>query len=191
MKFELPNLPYAVDALEPFISQRTLEFHHGKHHQTYVNNLNNLVVGTKFENSELEHIVKEAQGPIFNNAAQIWNHTFYFEAFKSNGSGEPTGKLLDKINASFGSFADFKAKFATSATTLFGSGWAWLVEKTDGTLEIVQTSNAACPLRDGLKPLLTCDVWEHAYYLDVQNRRPDYVTAFWNVVNWNKVAERL
>lgn len=191
MKFELPNLPYAVDALEPFISQRTLEFHHGKHHQTYVNNLNNLVVGTKFENTELEHIVKEAQGPIFNNAAQIWNHTFYFEAFKPNGGGEPTGVLLEKINASFGSFAEFKAKFAASATTLFGSGWAWLVEKTDGALEIVQTSNAACPLRDGLKPLLTCDVWEHAYYLDVQNRRPDYVTAFWSVVNWDKVAERL
>ncbi|NWJ50405.1 MAG: superoxide dismutase [Bacteroidetes bacterium] len=191
MKFELPNLPYAVDALEPFISQRTLEFHYGKHHQTYVNNLNNLVVGTKFENTELEHIVKEAQGPIFNNAAQIWNHTFYFEAFKPNGGGEPTGVLLEKINASFGSFAEFKAKFAASATTLFGSGWAWLVEKTDGTLEIVQTSNAACPLRDGLKPLLTCDVWEHAYYLDVQNRRPDYVTAFWSVVNWDKVAERL
>lgn len=191
MKFELPNLPYAVDALEPFISQRTLEFHHGKHHQTYVNNLNNLVVGTKFENSELEHIIKEAQGPIFNNAAQVWNHTFYFEAFKPKGGGEPTGALLKKIDASFGSFADFKTKFAASATTLFGSGWAWLVEKADGTLDIVQTSNAACPLRDGLKPLLTCDVWEHAYYLDVQNRRPDYIAAFWNVVNWDKVAGRL
>src|ERR1035437_8437373 len=191
MKFELPNLPYAVDALEPFISQRTLEIHHGKHHQTYVNNLNNLVVGTKFENTKLEHIIKEAQGPIFNNAAQIWNHTFYFEAFKPKGGGEPTGVLLEKINVSFGSFADFKTKFAASATTLFGSGWAWLVEKTDGSLDIVQTSNAACPLRDGLKPLLTCDVWEHAYYLDVQNRRPDYITAFWNVVNWDKVGGRL
>lgn len=191
MKFELPKLPYELDALEPHISHRTLEFHYGKHHQAYVNNLNNLLPGTKFENSTLVDIIKVADGPTFNNAAQIWNHTFYFEEFKPNGGGMPTGRLLDKINAAFGSFEEFKTKFTAAAVTLFGSGWVWLVENTNGTLEIKQTSNAACPLRDDLKPLLTCDVWEHAYYLDVQNRRPDYVAAFWNIINWQKVEGRL
>ena len=193
MKFELPKLPYELDALEPHISQKTLEFHYGKHHQAYVNNLNNLIPGTKFENSTLGNIIKVAEGPTYNNAAQIWNHTFYFEGFKQNGGGIPTGRLLDKINVAFGSFEEFKTKFTAAAVTLFGSGWAWLVEKSDGTLAIKQTSNADCPLglRDGLNPLLTCDVWEHAYYLDVQNRRPDYVAAFWNIVNWQKIEERL
>jgi len=191
MKFELPKLPYELDALDPHISHRTLEFHYGKHHQAYVNNLNNLIPGTKFENASLEQIVKEAEGPVFNNAAQIWNHTFYFEGLKSKGEGIPTGRLLDKINAAFGSFDEFKTKFTAAAVTQFGSGWAWLVVNAEGKLEIKQTSNAACPLRDGLKPLLTCDVWEHAYYLDVQNRRPDYVAAFWNVVNWHKIETRL
>jgi Fe-Mn family superoxide dismutase len=191
MKFELPKLPYALDALEPHISHRTLEFHYGKHHQAYVNNLNNLIPGTKFENASLEQIVKEAEGPVFNNAAQIWNHTFYFEGLKPNGGGMPTGRMLDKINAAFGSFEEFKTKFTAAAVTLFGSGWAWLVVNAEGKLEIKQTSNAACPLRDGLKSLLTCDVWEHAYYLDVQNRRPDYVASFWNIVNCHAVEARL
>ena len=146
---------------------------------------------SKHPQVSVEEIVKEAEGPIFNNGAQIWNHTFYFEGLKSKSEGIPTGKLLDKINAAFGSFEEFKTKFTAAAVTQFGSGWAWLVVNAEGNLEIKQTPNAACPLRDGLKPLLTCDVWEHAYYLDVQNRRPDYVAAFWNVVNWSKVESRL
>jgi superoxide dismutase, Fe-Mn family len=191
MAFTLPALPYALDALQPHIDKRTLEFHYGKHHQAYVNNLNNLVPGTAFENADLETIIMEATGGIYNNGAQIWNHTFYFEGFSPNGGGEPTGKLLELINKSFGSFADFKTKFSTAGATLFGSGWAWLVVKEDGGLDIVQESNAGNPLKSSLKPILTCDVWEHAYYLDYQNRRPDYIAAFWNIVDWNKVASRL
>ncbi|MDP4290742.1 MAG: superoxide dismutase [Bacteroidota bacterium] len=191
MKFELPKLPYELDALEPYISHRTLEFHYGKHHQAYVNNLNNLIEGTKFENATLEQIVKEAEGPMFNNAAQVWNHTFYFEGFMPGGVGIPTGRLLDKINAAFGTFDEFKTKFSIAAVSVFGSGWAWLVLNADGKLEIKQTANAACPITEGLKPLLTCDVWEHAYYLDVQNRRSDYVSAYWNIVNWHKIENRL
>lgn len=190
MAFELPKLPYAMDALEPFISKQTIEFHYGKHHQAYVNNLNNLIAGTEFENATLEEIVKKASAGIFNNGAQIWNHTFYWNCLKPNGGGLPTGKLLDAINASFGSFEEFKQKFSTAAVTLFGSGWAWLVKNNDGSLAIVQESNAGNPLRNGLTPLLTCDVWEHAYYIDQQNKRPDYISAFWNLVDWDAVNSR-
>lgn len=191
MAFELPKLPYAIDALEPYISKRTIEFHYGKHHQAYVNNLNNLVVGTEFENATLEEIIQKSSGGIFNNSAQIWNHTFYWDCLKPNGGGIPTGKLLEATNKSFGSFDEFKQKFSTAATTLFGSGWAWLVKNNDDSLEIIQESNAGNPLRKGLTPLLTCDVWEHAYYIDQQNKRPDYIAAFWNVVDWDAVSGRL
>lgn len=191
MTFELPQLPYAMDALEPYISKKTIEFHYGKHHQAYVNNLNNLVPGTEFENATLEDIIKKASGGIFNNGAQIWNHTFYWNCLKHNGGGVPNGKLLAAINQSFGSFEEFKQKFSTSAATLFGSGWAWLVKNNDGSLAIVQESNAGNPLKNGLTPLLTCDVWEHAYYLDQQNKRPDYIASFWNLVDWDAVSSRL
>lgn len=191
MIHELPKLPYGQDALEPHISARTLEFHYGKHHQAYVTNLNKLIVGTEFENATLEDIVKKATGGIFNNGAQIWNHTFYWNCMKPNGGGLPTGVLADAIVKSFGSFDQFKEKFSTAAATLFGSGWAWLVKNPDGTLGIVQESNAGNPLRNGLTPLMTCDVWEHAYYIDQQNKRPDYVAAFWNLVDWDAVASRL
>ncbi len=190
MSFELPKLPYALNALEPIISQKTFEFHYGKHHQTYVTNLNNLVPGTKFENATLETIIKEAEGPVFNNAAQVWNHTFFFLTFAPNAGGEPTGALADAISKNFGSFAEFKEKFAKAAVTLFGSGWAWLVKKPDGTLEIIQESNAGNPIRKGFTPLLTCDVWEHAYYLDYQNKRPDFVEGFWKLIDWKVVASR-
>ena len=191
MIHQLPALKYGLEDLSPVISKQTLEFHYGKHHQAYVNNLNNLIKDTKFEESDLVTIIKESEGGVFNNAAQIWNHTFYFETFSKNGGGEPTGVLAEAINKSFGSFGEFKEKFVKAAATLFGSGWAWLVKKADGTLDIVQTSNAACPLRDGLTPLLTCDVWEHAYYLDYQNRRPDYIEAFFKIVDWKVVEARL
>jgi Fe-Mn family superoxide dismutase len=190
MNHTLPALPYALNALEPHISQKTFEFHYGKHHQTYVNNLNNLLPGSKFENSALEQIVMEAEGPIFNNGAQIWNHTFYFTGFSPKGGGEPTGNLGEAIKKSFGSFSEFKEKFAKSATTLFGSGWAWLIKNADGSLEIIQELNAGNPLRKGLTPILTCDVWEHAYYLDYQNRRPDYINSFWEIVDWDIVGKR-
>lgn len=190
MSFELSKLPYALDALEPHISKRTLEFHYGKHHQAYVTNLNNLVPGTEFENASLEVIVQKAEGPIFNNGAQVWNHTFYFNTFSPKGGGEPKGALAEAIERDFGSFEKFKTEFSSAAATLFGSGWAWLVKKADGTLAIVKESNAGNPLRNGLTPLLTCDVWEHAYYLDVQNRRPDYIASFWGLIDWSVVAER-
>ena len=186
MKHLLPELPYAQDALEPHISKQTLEFHYGKHHQTYVTNLNNLIVGTEFEDATLESIVKKADGGIFNNAAQVWNHTFYFvECLSPNGGGEPTGALAEDIKTCFGSFDSFKEQFTKAAVTLFGSGWAWLVRNAAGKLEIIQTSNAGNPLRDGKTPIITCDVWEHAYYIDRQNRRAEYVEAFWKIVNWN------
>jgi Fe-Mn family superoxide dismutase len=191
MLFELPPLPYAMDALEPFISKNTIEFHYGKHHQAYVINLSKLVPGTEFENATLEEIVKRATGGIFNNGAQVWNHTFYWSCLAPNAGGEPSGLLADRINRDFGSFAAFKEKFSAAAATLFGSGWAWLVKNADGKLEIIQESNAGNPLRNGLIPLLTCDVWEHAYYLDKQNRRPDYISDFWNLINWNTVAQHL
>jgi superoxide dismutase, Fe-Mn family len=191
MTFELPKLPYELDALAPVIDKRTMEFHYGKHHQTYVNNLNNLVAGTKFENSSLEDIIKSADGGIFNNGAQIWNHTFYFTSFKTRGGGEPTGHLADAINKTFGSYAEFKEQFAKAAVTLFGSGWAWLVKQdSDKSLRIIQESNAGNPLRNGFIPILTCDVWEHAYYLDYQNRRPDYVKAFWDILDWDTISNR-
>jgi superoxide dismutase, Fe-Mn family len=185
MEHTLPPLPYAHDALAPHISKETLEFHHDKHHQTYVTNLNNLIKGTEFENASLEDIVKKSSGGIFNNAAQVWNHTFYWESMKPNGGGQPTGALADAINAKFGSFDKFKEEFTKTAVGTFGSGWAWLVKKADGSLDLVSTSNAATPLTTDAKPLLTCDVWEHAYYIDYRNARPKYVEAFWNVVNWD------
>jgi len=190
MKFELPPLPYAIDALEPHISKTTLEYHHGKHHQAYVNNVNKLIPGTEFENADLETIIKKADGGIFNNGAQVWNHTFYFNQFSPNGGGEPAGALAEAINKSFGSFEAFKDEFSKAAATLFGSGWAWLVKKDDGLLEIVKESNAGNPIRNGNKALLTCDVWEHAYYLDKQNKRPDYIADFWAIIDWNVVGGR-
>ncbi len=188
MQHVLPDLNYAKNALEPHISAETLEFHYGKHHQTYVTNLNNLIVGTEFETLSLEEIIKKSSGGIFNNAAQVWNHTFYWNGLKPNGGGEPSGALADAINRDFGSFATFKEKFTQTAITTFGSGWAWLVKKPDGTLALESTSNAATPLTGANKPLLTCDVWEHAYYVDYRNMRPKYVEAFWNLVNWDFVA---
>ncbi|MCK5028852.1 MAG: superoxide dismutase [Bacteroidales bacterium] len=190
MPFDLPALPYAYDALEPVISKQTLEFHHDKHHAAYVNNLNNLIVGTEFENADILEIITKAKGGIFNNAAQIWNHTFYFDQFGKNKIEKLSGELLVAIIASFGSFDVFKEEFSNAAKTLFGSGWAWLVKKPNGSLEIVQTSNAANPLAEGLIPILTCDVWEHAYYLDYQNKRPDYVNSFWSIINWDIVSGR-
>ncbi len=190
MSFELPTLPYAMDALEPYVSKQTLDFHYGKHHLTYVNNLNKLIVGTKFENVSLEEIILEAEAGIFNNAAQVWNHTFYWNCLSSEGGGEPEGVLLNEIIKEFGSFTEFKEKFSLACTTLFGSGWAWLVKDGENKLQIVQTSNANCPLKDGLTPLLTCDVWEHAYYLDKQNRRPAYVEDFWKIIDWKAVEKR-
>ncbi len=189
MAFELPPLPYAKNALEPVISAETIDYHYGKHHQTYVTNLNNLIAGTDFEKSTLEEIIKKSSGGLFNNAAQVWNHTFYWNCLKPKGGGEPTGKLADAINKAFGSFSEFKAKFSTSAATNFGSGWTWLVKNKDGSVEIVNTSNAATPLTDGKTPLLTCDVWEHAYYIDYRNARAKYVESFWTIVNWDFVAK--
>jgi superoxide dismutase, Fe-Mn family len=191
MIHELPKLPYALNALEPYISQRTLEFHYGKHHQAYVTNLNKLIAGTEFESLSLEDIIRKAGGGIFNNGAQVWNHTFYWNCMKPNGGNEPTGKLADAVAKNFGSFAEFKDKFSTAAATLFGSGWAWLVKKPDGSLAITQESNAGNPLKSGDLPLLTCDVWEHAYYLDKQNLRPGYIADFFNLVDWEAVAGRL
>lgn len=191
MSFELPALPYSKDALQPHISAETLDYHHGKHHKAYVTNLNNMIPGTEFEKMSLEEIIKKSSGGIFNNAAQVFNHTFFWNCMKPNGGGEPSGKLADAINKSFGSFSAFKEKFTTAAKTQFGSGWAWLVQNKDGGLEVVQTANAGCPLTDGKTPLLTCDVWEHAYYIDYRNARPDFVEAFWKVVNWDFAGKQL
>jgi len=191
MEHKLPELPYAMDALAPHISKETLEFHYGKHHQTYVTNLNNLVKGTEFENSSLEDIIKGSSGGIFNNAAQVWNHTFYWNCLSPNGGGEPTGALADKINEAFGSFAEFKDAFSKNAITTFGSGWGWLVKNADGSLGLASTSNAGTPMTDGQTALLTCDVWEHAYYIDYRNARPAYLESFWNLVNWDFVAANL
>jgi Fe-Mn family superoxide dismutase len=191
MAFTLPELPFGKDTLVPHISAETLEYHHGKHHQTYVTNLNNLVPGTPFEGKPLEEIVKGAEGGLFNNAAQVFNHTFYWNGLAPKGGGEPKGAVEDALKGAFGSFASFKELFTKAAVTQFGSGWAWLVRGKDGKLAIEATSNAACPLRDGKVPLLTCDVWEHAYYIDYRNARPKYVEAFWNLVNWDFVAKNL
>jgi superoxide dismutase, Fe-Mn family len=189
MTFELPRLPYAKNALVPHISEETLEFHYGKHHQTYVNNLNDLVSGTEFEGLSLEDIIKKSSGGIFNNAAQVWNHSFYWNSLSPNGGGEATGVLAAAINAKFGSFSTFKEKFTECAVTTFGSGWAWLVKNPDGSLALVSTSNADCPLTTDQIPLLTCDVWEHAYYIDYRNARPKYLEAFWALVNWEFATE--
>jgi Fe-Mn family superoxide dismutase len=186
---QLPPLPYAIDALAPHISKETLEYHYGKHHKTYVDNLNKLIPGTEFENLSLEDIIQKATGPIFNNAAQVWNHTFYWHCLAPNAGGEATGKIADAINAAFGSFASFKEKFSTTAATTFGSGWAWLVKNKDGQLDIISTSNAATPLTHEATPLLTCDVWEHAYYIDYRNARAQYIEHFWHLVNWDFVAK--
>ena len=189
MEYTLPALPYAMDALQPHISKETLEFHYGKHHQTYVTNLNNLVQGSEFENSSLEEIVKKSSGGVFNNAAQIWNHTFYWNSLSPKGGGAPSGALAAAINAKWGSFDAFKEAFTKSAVGNFGSSWTWLVKKADGSLDIVNTSNAATPVTTGDKPLVTCDLWEHAYYIDYRNRRPDYMNAFWSLVNWEFAAK--
>jgi len=188
---ELPALPYARDALAPHISAETIDFHHGKHHQTYVTNLNNQIKGSEFEALTLEDIVRKSSGGMFNNAAQVWNHSFYWNCLKPGGGGEPTGKLADAINAAFGSFAQFKEQFTQTALTTFGSGWAWLVQRADGTLGLVSTANAATPLTGSDRALLTCDVWEHAYYVDYRNARAKYVEAFWNLVNWEFVASNM
>ena len=191
MAIELPALPYARDALAPHISAETIDYHYGKHHQTYVTNLNNQIKGTEFENASLEDIVRKSSGGMFNNAAQVWNHTFYWHCLKPNGGGEPTGKLGDAIKAAFGSFAAFKEEFTKVALGTFGSGWAWLVQREDGSLALVSTSNAATPLTGTDRALLTCDVWEHAYYVDYRNARAKYVEAFWNLVNWDFVAAQM
>ncbi len=191
MSFELPALPYAPDALAPVISARTIEFHYGKHHQTYVNNLNKLIVGTEFENSSLEEIIVKASGGIFNNAAQVWNHTFYWNCLSPKAVSQAEGKLLEALIRDFGSVDAFKEQFVAAATTLFGAGWAWLVMDSENKLKIVQESNAGNPMKSNLVPLFTMDVWEHAYYLDYQNRRPDYISALWTIVDWKKIEERL
>ena len=188
MTHNLPELPYAQNLLEPHISAETIEYHYGKHHATYVTNLNNLIPGTEFEEMSLEEIIGKSSGGIFNNAAQIWNHTFYWNCLSPNGGGEPADSLAQAISQAFGSFDSFKEKFSTSAVTNFGSGWTWLVKNADGSLEIFNTGNAGTPLTEGKQPLLTCDVWEHAYYVDYRNARPKYVEAFWNLVNWEFVA---
>jgi Fe-Mn family superoxide dismutase len=191
MKFELVKLPYATDALEPVIGKQTIEFHHGKHLQTYVNNLNNLIQETKFENADLETIVKESDGAIFNNAGQVLNHNLYFTQFSPAGGGQPSGELADAINATFGSFENFQKEFETAGVGLFGSGWVWLAADKDGKLSIVKESNAGNPVTKGLKPLLGFDVWEHAYYLDYQNRRADHLKELWKIVDWKVVEARL
>jgi len=188
MSFTLPKLPYPLDALAPHISRETLDYHHGKHHKAYVANLNKLVPGTEFAGKSLEEIIKTASGGIYNNAAQIWNHSFYWHCLSPAGGGAPTGLLAGAINNTFDSFAKFREKFSTSAAANFGSGWTWLVKNADGSIEIVNMDAAGNPLTEGKTPLLTCDVWEHAYYIDYRNKRPDYVKAFWNLVNWEFVA---
>lgn len=190
MTFTLPALPYAKSALEPYISQETLDYHYGKHHQAYVDNLNKLIPNTEFQDMTLEEIIKKSSGGIFNNAAQVWNHTFYWHCLSPQGGNEPSGKLADAIIKTFGSFADFKEKFSQTAITTFGSGWGWLVKNADGSLAIVSTSNAGTPMTANQTALLTCDVWEHAYYIDYRNARPKYVEAFWSLVNWEFVQEK-
>lgn len=191
MTFTLPPLPYAKNALAPHISEETLEYHYGKHHQAYVTNLNKLVADTDFANMKLEDVIKKSSGGIFNNAAQVWNHTFYWHCLSPKGGDEPSGKVADAINKKFESFAKFKEQFTQTAISTFGSGWAWLVKDKDGELNIVSTSNAGTPMTEGSKALLTCDVWEHAYYIDYRNARPEYLNAFWKLVNWEFVSNNL
>ncbi|MFM7509657.1 MAG: superoxide dismutase [Actinomycetota bacterium] len=191
MPFELPPLPYAQDALAPHISAETLEYHYGKHHQTYVTNLNKLVEGTELENATLEDVIMSSDGGLFNNAAQVWNHTFYWNSLSPTGGGAPEGEVADAIDAAFGSYDEFRAKFVEAATTQFGSGWAWLVDNGSG-LEIMKTGNADLPLKHGAKALLTIDVWEHAYYIDYRNARPNYINTYLDsLANWDFVAENL
>lgn len=189
MEHKLPELPYSLEALNPHISKQTLEFHHGKHHLNYVNTLNKLIPGTRFENASLEDMIREADGAIFNNAAQVWNHTFYFDSFSPKPKVMPEGGLLEALNRDFGSFDKFLEEFGKSALGLFGSGWAWLACDAKGKLSILQLSNAGNPLREGLTPLIACDVWEHAYYLDCQNRRADYIKNFWELLDWAYVEK--
>jgi Fe-Mn family superoxide dismutase len=191
MEHKLPELPYSKDALAPLISAETIEYHYGKHHATYVDNLNKLIVGTEFANLSLEEIVKKSSGGLFNNAAQVWNHTFYWNCLSPKGGGDPTGPVAEALVKSFGSLGAFKEKFAATAVGTFGSGWAWLVRNTDGSLSIESSSNAGTPITAGKKPLLTCDVWEHAYYIDYRNARAGYVDKYWQRVNWAFVAENL
>ncbi|HKK09382.1 MAG TPA: superoxide dismutase [Bacteroidales bacterium] len=191
MAFTLPPLPYEKGALEPHISEKTVEFHYGKHHQAYVTKVNNLTKDTEFENASLEDIIRKAGGGIFNNGAQVWNHTFYWHCLNPNGGGKPAGKLKELIERDFGSFDEFKDEFTNAATTLFGSGWTWLSKTSEGKLIIEQRSNADNPLRDGLTPVLTCDMWEHAFYLDRQNRKPEYLEAFWELIDWDAAEKRL
>jgi len=191
MAFTLKALPYEKTALAPLISEETINFHYGKHHQAYVNKLNELIEGTDLENKTLEEIIVSSEGGIFNNAAQVWNHTFYWESLSPKGGGLPKGKIAELINRDFGSFESFKEAFSNASASLFGSGWAWLVINEDGKLEITQESNAGNPLTKNQKALLCCDVWEHAYYLDKQNKRPDYIEDFWKLVDWKAVEERL
>ncbi len=189
MEHKLPPLPYAMDALQPHISKETLEFHYGKHHQAYATNLNNLIKGTEFENLSLEEIIKKSSAGVFNNSAQIWNHTFYWNSLSPKGGGKPSGALAAAIDKKWGSFDAFKDAFTKSAVGNFGSGWTWLAKKADGTVDIVNTTGAGTPLTGSDTALITCDVWEHAYYVDYRNRRPDYVGAFWNLVNWEFAAK--
>lgn len=191
MAFELPALPYDQNALEPHISAETLEFHYGKHHKSYVDKLNGMLAGTELESASLEDVIRQSEGGVFNNAAQIWNHSFYWECLSPHGGGEPTGALADAINNTFGSFAAFKEEFSAAAAGNFGSGWTWLVQNADGSVAISNTSNAGCPLTDDVTPLLTVDVWEHAYYIDYRNARPKYLEAFWNLVNWDFVSNNM
>jgi superoxide dismutase, Fe-Mn family len=191
MKFVLPELPFAKDALSPIISEEAFDYHHGKHHNAYVTNLNKMIEGTDFQDMELEQIIKKSEGGMFNNAAQIWNHTFFWNCLSPNGGGAPKGELLEAINRDFGSFDEFKAKFSTAAATLFGSGWAWLAKNEDDKLEILQLSNAGTPLTLDKEPLLTLDVWEHAYYIDYRNARPQFIEKFWEVANWDHAASLL
>ena len=191
MSFELPALPYSNDALGPHISPETLEYHYGKHHNAYVTNLNNLTADPPWAEKSLEEIVREADGALFNDAAQVWNHSFYWSCLSPAGGGAPSGALATAIDSAFGSFAAFQEAFTKAAATQFGSGWAWLVKDAAGELAIVQTSNAGNPMTDGATPLMTCDVWEHAYYVDYRNARPQYIAAFWQLVNWDFVAGQL
>ena len=187
-QFKLAPLPYPKNALEPYISAETLDFHYGKHHATYVDKLNTLVLGSGFEDAPLEQLIKRASGNLFNNAAQVWNHTFYWNCLTPDGGRKPDGALSEALEGAFSGFSEFKESFSKSASTNFGSGWTWLVKTPSGELEIVNTSNAGNPISDDMQPLLTCDVWEHAYYIDYRNARPKYVSAFWNIVNWDFVA---
>ena len=191
MKYSQPQLPYAADALEPAISRRTVDFHYGKHEKAYIDNLNNLIEGTEFADLPLEEIIHDAKGPLFNNASQAWNHIFYFFSFSPDGGGEPEGELREAIDRDFGSFENFKKEFVDAGVKLFGSGWVWLSRDSDGKLFITQEGNAGNPITKGLTPILTFDVWEHAYYLDYQNKRADHVNALWSIVDWDTVGKRM